>query len=429
MARTNTAAPTYTGTTNEGAPARRMTGEQALRRSVMACMLWEKEFYEDGVSVATRIRALARDLPLSKVSAIAIEARQKHNLRHAPLLLCVAMAERGGAIVGDTLVQVIQRADELSEFVALYWKDGKKPMSKQVKRGLGEAFKKFDEYQLAKYDRATAVRLRDVLFLTHPKPMNRKQAALWKRLANDELATPDTWEVALSGGANKKDTFERLIREGSLGYLALLRNLRTMHKEHVDKALVADALTKGTAWPFRFIAAARAVPAWEDIIEKAMLASMQSEEKADGRTIVLVDVSGSMDAPISAKSDLHRVDAACGVAIVARERYSDVRVFSFSNNLVEIPARHGFALRDAIVKSQSHQNTALGAAVAALPEYDRLIVVTDEQSKDKVPGPRAKGYMVNVASAKNGVGYGPWVHVDGWSEAVLDYIREHEEAK
>jgi 60 kDa SS-A/Ro ribonucleoprotein len=34
--------------------------------------------------------------------------------------------------------------------------------------------------------------------------------------------------------------------------------------------------------------------------------------------------------------------------------------------------------------------------------------------------------MVNVAAFKNGVGYGPWVHIDGWSEAIVDYIRAYE---
>jgi 60 kDa SS-A/Ro ribonucleoprotein len=35
--------------------------------------------------------------------------------------------------------------------------------------------------------------------------------------------------------------------------------------------------------------------------------------------------------------------------------------------------------------------------------------------------------MLNVAANKNGVGYGSWLHIDGWSEAVIDFIRQHEE--
>lgn len=59
--------------------------------------------------------------------------------------------------------------------------------------------------------------------------------------------------------------------------------------------------------------------------------------------------------------------------------------------------------------------------------YDRLVVITDEQSSDNVSGPSGRGYVINVASNRNGVGYGKWVHVDGFSEAVVDYIVELEQ--
>ena len=61
-------------------------------------------------------------------------------------------------------------------------------------------------------------------------------------------------------------------------------------------------------------------------------------------------------------------------------------------------------------------------------KYDRVIVITDEQSADRVPDPLdgAKGYMINVASAKNGVGYGKWIHLDGFSEAVIRWVHEFE---
>jgi hypothetical protein len=137
--------------------------------------------------------------------------------------------------VGETIEATIQRADELSEFLAIYAKvNGVGPdklkgkLSAQAKKGLAKAFTKFDEYQLAKYDRGGAIRLRDALFLVHAKPKDDAQAALWKRLVANELVTPDTWEAALSGGADKKEAFERLLRDGKLGYLALLRNLRNM---------------------------------------------------------------------------------------------------------------------------------------------------------------------------------------------------------
>jgi hypothetical protein len=61
--------------------------------------------------------------------------------------------------------------------------------------------------------------------------------------------------------------------------------------------------------------------------------------------------------------------------------------------------------------------------------YDRIIVITDEQSHTSVPSPGKDklGYFINIAAYKNGIGYGPWLHIDGWSEATLQYIQQVEQ--
>jgi len=397
-------------------------------------LLWEDTFYEDGVSIAERIASLVPLVAPDTVSGMAIEARERMKLRHAPLWVVREMARqpKHKALVADTLAKVIQRADELAEFVALYWKDGRQPLSKQVKKGLAQAFTKFDAYQLAKYNRDGAVKLRDVLFLCHAKPKDETQERIWKQLIDGTLPSPDTWEVSLSAGKDKKATWERLLAENKLGGLALLRNLRNMAESKVDESLVFAALDRMKTeriLPFRFIAAAKHAPQWESRIERAMLKCLEGREKLPGKTVLLIDVSGSMDWEISAKSDLKRYDAANGLAILARELCEQVAIYSFSNSIVRIPDRHGFALRDAIANSQFHGGTYLGRAVQHINDnekYDRLIVLTDEQSHDPVPNPKGKGYIINVAAYKNGVGYGAWTHIDGWSEAVIDYIFEYE---
>src|SRR5246127_4367446 len=163
--------------THEGAPAAAITPEQALRRSVLACMLWENEFYESGVTIADRIRDLVPQVEPARVAALAVEARTAMKLRHAPLLLVREMARHAThrGLVAETMSRVIQRADELAEFVAIYWKDGRAPLSGQVKKGLAAAFSKFDEYQFAKYERGRPIKLRDVLFLCHAKPRDDQQ--------------------------------------------------------------------------------------------------------------------------------------------------------------------------------------------------------------------------------------------------------------
>lgn len=423
-------------TTHQGGTAKRIPPDAQLRRSVMACLLWEDTFYEDGVSVAQRIADLVAVVKPATVAALAVEARSSMNLRHVPLLLCRELA-RHKALKAQTLADVIQRADELAEFLAIYWEEGKRPLAAQVKKGLALAFRKFNAYSLAKYNRDAAVKLRDVLFLCHAKPRDAEQDALWKALISGTLPIPDTWEVELSAGKDKKATWERLIAEKKLGAMALLRNLRNMEQAKADRAIIREALAVADVrrvLPFRFIAAARYGPEYEADLEACLFRSLQKSKRMSGRTVVLIDVSGSMDAALSAKSDMTRMDAACGVGMVARELCADAAVFTFSNHLVKVAARRGFALRDGIVQSQAHSSTQLAAAIAALngtEKYDRLIVVTDEQTHDGItaPLPEARAYCINVAPYKNGVGYGQrWTHIDGFSEAVVRYILEVESA-
>jgi 60 kDa SS-A/Ro ribonucleoprotein len=420
--------------THEGAPAFSGTLEQELRRAVLSCLLWEKQFYESGQSIADRIVSLASALPPETVAALAIEARKVHGLRHVPLLLLTVLAKTGAGrvkLVANAIDEVVQRADEPGELLALYWAGGRKPLPAQFKKGLARAITKFDAYQLAKYDRDTSVKLRDVLFLAHAKPKNEEQAVNWMSLVAGNLESPHTWEVELSAGADKRETFTWLLQEGNLGYLALLRNLRGMVAAGVDLALIRDAIVarKGGAdkvWPFRYVAAARACPQLEPWLDMALDVAIAEIPALPGKTIVLVDVSGSMDAPLSSKSDMSRCDAAAALASIVS---GDLRVFTFSNRLEEVPPRRGMAGVDAILNSQNHQGTHLGQAVTMINQFphDRLIVVTDEQSHDQVPGPAARhAYMVNVAGYKPSIAYGPWTRIEGFSESIIRYIQAAE---
>jgi hypothetical protein len=432
MARLNIA-PKNTAKTHEGGAAVSIKPIEQLRRSVLSCLLWEKEFYEDGQTIADRITAVAEMVKPADLAALAIEARKVHNLRHVPLLLLDVLSKTGPALTADTVARVISRADEMAELLAVYWRNGHKTVPAQMRKGIARALAKFDEYQLAKYDRDGAVKMRDVLRIVRPKPNSDVQSALWKRVKDRTLETPDTWEVALSGGADKAATFKRLIDEGNLGYFALLRNLRNMEKAGVDRKTIMDAIVarKNGAQrilPFRYIAAARAVPSFEPSLDQALCEAISELPPLSGQTIVLIDVSGSMDERLSAKSDLTRMDAAAALgAIVSCD---DMKLFTFSTSIVEVPPRRGMAGVDAIVRSQSHGGTYLGAAMTMINKikHDRLIVVTDEQSHDRVPAPVAKhAYMINDASNQNGVGYRDgWTHIDGFSEGVLRYIHEVE---
>ena len=179
--------------THEGATTVPQDDLQKLRRSTMSCMLFEGEFYEDGQSIASRIMDLASRVSASDVASLAIEAREHMNLRHVPLLLVIAVVDKRLGRDFDTaalIERICQRADEPGELLALYWKDGRRPIPAAMKRGLARAMAKFDAYQLAKYDRKTEVKLADVLRLTHPKPANDEMDS---RYAGIVRGTLDDW--------------------------------------------------------------------------------------------------------------------------------------------------------------------------------------------------------------------------------------------
>jgi 60 kDa SS-A/Ro ribonucleoprotein len=460
--------------THEGAPAAKITPKQQLLRSVMSCMLWEDTFYEDGVEIAERIRDLVHKVPLDEVRNIAVEARTRMKLRHVPLLIAREMARHplraaNPGIVSQTIYEVIQRPDELAEFLAIYWMDDPmQPISKQAKLGLARAFTKFNEHQLAKYNGGKKdIKLRDVLFLCHAKPADlpddaqpwtREQRAhynklnefhkrelvqhlrpngftdgelLYGRLVHNQLQIPDTWEVQLSAGANKNETFTRLMNEGKLGALAFLRNLRNMNNAGVSQALIrqyGDQLQWDRVLPFRFIAAAQHAPDLKPDLERWMFKCTKDMQRLSGNTLLLVDISGSMMSPISGKSDLSRTHAAQALAMLLHEICETVVIVPFEDHVHASihPKYAGFALANKL--KAENCGTDLGGAVryANHRGYDRLIVLTDEQSASLVDNPVGRGYMINVAAYKNGVGYGDWLHIDGFSEAVVDYIQQHE---
>ena len=420
--------------TFEGAVVNQISAEQKLTRMTLANMLWEDQFYIDGQKTADIIAETVQKVKPSFVADLARKARTEFKLRHIPLLLTRELA-RSGKLKAEDLNAVIQRPDEMAEFLSIYWKDGKTALSNQVKKGLATAFTKFDEYSLAKWDKnSAAISMRDVMFLTHPKPTSESQVTLFKRVANKELKTPDTWEVALSAGADKKETFERLMAEKQLGALAFLRNLRNMVMAGIDEQTIrkySANLNVDKVLPFRFIAAARIVPQFEDMLEAMMFRALKNHPVLPGKTVLLVDVSGSMfGAPISRKSDLDRFDAASALAMLCKEICESVVIYTFSDKTIRVAPRSGFALRDALDTSQTHNGTMTGNAVRIInsnEKYDRCIIFTDEQSYDPVPYPNGKGYIINVAAYENGLNHSAWTTISGFSEAVVDYIQASEQ--
>lgn len=431
-----------------GLLAARQDNEALLRRSVMACLLWEDNAYESGESVAEQIKRLIPITDPRVVADIAIEARQKQKLRHVPLFIAVEMTKypEHKKLAREVIAQIITRVDQLVDLLAIHWKEGRKPLPLQMKRGLADAFAKFDEYQFAKYDRDGAIKLRDVLRVCHAKAPEGKND-LYKKINERTLTTPDTWEVALSKGADKKETWTRLIEERKIGGLAFLRNLRNMVDAAVPSNVVKcgfDNLRDKGLLPLNFFAARANAPRYEDEIEKAMLRVYGQLDKLPGLTVFVMDVSGSMGARYSAKSQFTRISAGAAMAVLAREQCENAVVFATAGSDAErkhqtamLGNARGFALLEKIDKAAetlggggifTRQCLEYIRAHMRGEEIDRVIVFSDSQDCDlvnKIPTMIGRtNYIIDVSSNTRGINYkGLWTaEISGWSEHFLTFI-------
>lgn len=434
--KTNTRVKSPNLVTQEGGRAYKQSKRVELLRATCACLLWESSFYESGEDIGARLQRLASEASTEDLQDVAIVARNSMHLRHAPLILLAELGRREGSAFGQTAFEVINRVDELTEFVSIF---GRK-MPSRVKRGLAKCFHKFTEYHFAKYKGSkNKYSLRDVMFLAHPKPrilidgVWQDQTELFYKIANNQLETPDTWEVELSANGNNAASWNRLLEENKLGALALLRNLRNMVKAGADRDLISEKIRNVNTiqvLPFRFVAAYRAAPEFARSLEFKFQEASLRLKSLKGTTAVLVDVSGSMEAMLSSKSDLSRIDAAAALAACFP---GDCDVYSFSDRLQRVKNATGLSGIDSIKGSQPHGGTQLRKATEELRnlgrKYDRLIVITDEQSSDGGAASVASNqYIINVASDKNSICHGKnTVSITGFSENVFQYIQYHEE--
>jgi hypothetical protein len=433
--------------------------EMKLRRATLACMLWENNAYSSGMSVVQDIVNLVPLVAPEKVQQIAIEARTKQKLRHVPLILVSAMATLPAYkhLVADTIKQVCLRPDELGELLSLYWREGKSSIPNQMKKGFREALTGYNAYQIARYQGISgskSISLRDILFLSHAKPKDEAQADLFKQLASKTLASPETWETALSAnaGGDKKEVWTRLLEEKKIGSLALIRNLRNMTQAAVEPELIRKALSSAKTdmvLPFQFLSAATEAPEYKPELETLMLKSVSGFSKLHGKTVVVVDVSGSMMTGLSSKSKLTRLDTAIALAILLQGVSESCEVFvtagsdgSRRGRSEKLPDDiRGLALFDAIKKAYSrlggggiflkHAIDYASANTSSVPT-ETLVVISDSQDTSGDDSPRRvvpfakRNYMMDISVEKAGVAYEKLTVLNGFSESLVNYLIEEQ---
>jgi 60 kDa SS-A/Ro ribonucleoprotein len=474
----------------ENAVAYQMDAKTELYSAVVTTSLNDK-FYEGTDARMKTIRDLMTKVDAEYTAKLAVYAREKMYLRSVPLVLAVEMAKlnSGKTVVSKTVNKVVKRADEITELLAYYQmanerKDLKKlnKLSKQVQKGLAEAFNKFDEYQFSKYNRDAEVKLKDALFLVHPKAKDEAQQALFDKIAKDELSTAYTWETELSALGQesfenadakadaKKEKWEELIMSGKLGYMAMLRNLRNILEAKVsDEALqkVCDyigdekAVANAKQLPFRYLSAYRELKTVNSggvakvltALEKAVLYTAANIKAFDAKTSIVIacDVSSSMQKAISAKSKILNYDIGLMLAMLLQNRSKNVITGMFGDTwkVVNMPQTSILANVDAFYKREGEVGYSTNGykviedLIKRKGVVDKVMMFTDCQMYDsnhaanmqksvsavwdeyKRIAPNAKLYLFDLA------GYGTTpldirrkdvYLIAGWSDKIFEVL-------
>lgn len=474
---------------HEGAPAFTLTPPLELYAAVATAALSD-QFYEKADMRLERLRDLVAKNEPRFVAQLAVYARERLHLRSVPLVLCVELARlhRGDSLVSRLVARVVQRPDEITEMLAFYAqanaRSGNKVLnrlSKQLQKGLALSFNRFDGYQLAKYDRDGAVRLRDALFLVHPNAKDAAQQALFDQLVRGELPTPYTWETKLSAvgqgsfasdadrQAAVRQTWETLIGSGKLGYMALLRNLRNILEAKVSAATMENvcdtladrfAVARSKQLPFRFLAAYREVKTLSGGYVAGVLAALETAIANsavnlrgfghDTRVVVACDVSSSMQQPISPRSKVLLYDVSLVLGMLLQSRCQNVVTGMFGDTWKRISMPRGpvlrnveeFYKREGEVGYSTNGHLVIKDLRMRAEVVDKVMIFTDVQLWNstgdggalaqewaqyrRVVAPNAKLYLFDLAGhgtvplevrPETGVAL-----IAGWSDKVFDVL-------
>jgi 60 kDa SS-A/Ro ribonucleoprotein len=287
--------------------------------SILLTSFANDTFYEKAEDKFDRLKDLIKHTDPLFCAKAGVYARNEFGMRSITHVLASELARyaSGSKWAKNFYSAVIHRPDDMTEIIS-YLKANKQKIPNAIKKGFALAFSKFDTYALAKYrGEMKSIKLVDVVNLVHPVPTERNKEAI-EGLVKGTLKSTDTWESKLTqAGQNaeseedkdvkKKEAWVSLVKENKLGYFALLRNLRNimeavpeLEAEVITQLTNRDKIKKSLVLPFRFFTAITELEKLHNTrnivlaISDAAEISLDNVPKLSGKTLVAVDVSGSM---------------------------------------------------------------------------------------------------------------------------------------
>lgn len=440
-----------------------MADKDKLVTQVLTSFFGEEKYYGDTTNELIQTATAVLGGAPKFVANLARYARKEMHLRSVSHALTALIANNVNSkeFIKEVVADVVERPDDITEILACHLAMFGKPIPNGLKKALGAAVGKFSTYQISKYNGGNkAVKFKDVLKLTHAKPQTKEQEGLFNAIINDTLPTAERWETELSANGNTKESWEKLITEDKLGYMAMLRNLRniiTAAPANIDKVYtkLADKaqVLKSKQLPFRFFSAYNEVVKMPgitnkvlDTLETALEYSVENMPKIKGKTVIAVDTSGSMGHAISGKSAVKCCDIARLLGVLASKICEEYIVYTFDTGIWQVT----FSSKNGIINSALSISVQGGGTDLTLPlrkilnlpdKVDRLILLSDNEINSSWYGGYQRTCQTLADEYRKTKNPDFWVHaidlqgygtqqfigkntniIAGWSEKVLEFI-------
>jgi hypothetical protein len=432
--------------THEGGHAYRRDAESELFVLAASNMVGEDTFYERGPVRDDRFVALIHDVTASNpalVAGLAPYLRDKLRMRSASVVMAAEYVVAGGPQGRAVVNGVLQRPDEPAEMIGYWITTHGRHLPMAVKRGVADAARRmYNERAVLRYDGLSRqVRMADVLELAHPQPRDDRQSALFRWLLDrrhhdDAVADPAvlpvlaaaaelesvpvdhrrtvlrargpvalaeagfSWE-RMSGwlpGGMDAEAWTNVIP--SMGVMALVRNLRNFDEAGIPEdavdAVIAkitdvEEVAKARLFPYQVWSAYKHAPSdnWTRALGRTLDLTVGNIPRLDS-TLVVIDTSSSMQAPVSGRSKLARVEVAAVMAMATVRRARDVDVVVFGARNARVKGLGGASVLAGVAKvvglvgSVGHSTFGHTAIAKHFDpgRHQRVVIFTDDQQHD-----------------------------------------------
>ena len=378
------------------------TAKLSLLEIASSVFYGKDQFYNSSLELYRRmqsnIRSLVAQDSFDYIANVVLFSRKQMDMRTYPIVLVVEFAKEL-RVQNKTYVnmrklvrETISRADELTELYsyALTIFGDKKSIPLSIKKGVADAFNKFDEYQLSKYNgKNKSLALKDLIRIVHPVPKDTFQSNIFAKLMLDNLSTPYTWETELSANGQlnaseqktKTQIWTELVDSGKIGYMALLKNLRNiescMDQKLINKVVEIisnkDKVLRSKQFPMNFVTAYENVTNAniKTAISKAIHHSACNIPSMGKDICLLIDTSGSMGGKAITNAALF------ASMIIGAHQDSKVTTILFNNNATEVKGSSDWNEMIRLCKPTGGTNLQSAINLVGTKQFDAVFCLSD----------------------------------------------------